>query len=419
MAELATQTRMVLARKAPPTIRVDYWATLALLIALVPIMRAVGLPLKFGWADYFESYWVALTLQSIFAACLLYVVGSPYAETLGSVIRRIRKQKARLLFLIPLAAILIYLDGLLLGFLVFVDTIALLEFLDRSTERRASAAKMLLDVFIPAAYLFVAVILVFAYNDIIALLRYEGSWEFVMNRADAFILSGHTVSPWAHAVLSRWPQSIPWLQVIYFAMFMQVGSAIAVLAFGDSRSVALKFVGTIALAYYASLFIFYWMPTTGPYAICLDHFSVFPAGTSMYETQQALLGSLNQLRLSHTLNLIGKDYYIGFPSMHIVQPLIVLWFFRTRKRLLTLLIAFDILLVPAILLLEEHYFVDLIAAVPVAALAIAICGRKTAIGSLQNGFDNGSGGGTANPENGHRNDAGICAGSVCGEHIRA
>ena len=71
--------------------------------------------------------------------------------------------------------------------------------------------------------------------------------------------------------------------------------------------------------------------------------------------------------------------------MHIVQPLIVLWFFRARKGLLILLIAFDVLLVPAILLLEEHYLVDLIAAVPVAALAIAICGRQTAIGRVQNG----------------------------------
>ncbi|HLW99683.1 MAG TPA: phosphatase PAP2 family protein [Candidatus Acidoferrales bacterium] len=385
MAELATQTQLVLARKANPTMSADCWATLALLIALVPIMRAVGLPLKFAWADYFVSFWVALTLQSIFAACVLYVVGSPYAETLGLVIRRIRKQKARLLFLIPLVVLLIYLHGPLLGFLVFVDTIALLEFLDRSTEGGASAAKMLLDVFIPAAYLFVVLILVFAYNDIIALLRYDGSWEYAMNRADAFILSGHTVSPWAHAVLSRWPQSVPWLQVIYFAMFMQIGAAIAILALRNGRSIALKFVGTIAFAYYASLFIFYWMPTTGPYAICRDHFSFFPAGTSMYETQQALLGSLSQLRLSHTLNMIGKDYFIGFPSMHIVQPLIVLWFFRARKGLLILLIAFDILLVPAILLLEEHYLVDLIAAIPVAALAIAICGRQTAIGGVQNG----------------------------------
>ena len=63
--------------------------------------------------------------------------------------------------------------------------------------------------------------------------------------------------------------------------------------------------------------------------------------------------------------------------MHFGQTLIALWFLRRWKRLLILMIAFDVLLVPAILLLEMHYLVDLIAAVPVAALAIAISGRDT------------------------------------------
>ncbi len=374
-----------IAHKASRTINAHYWATLLLVVALVPIMRAVGLPLKFAWAEYFVTYWVALTIQSVFAACILYVVGYPYAETVGPIFRRIRNQKARLLFLIPLLAILIGIDGPLFGFILFIDTIALLEFNERATERRASSAKISLDIFIPAVYLFVALIMIFAYNDVIAVRRYDGSWEYIMNRADAFILRGHTVSPWAHAVLSRWPQSIPWLQFIYFAMFAQIGAAISILSLQDGRSMALKFVGTIAFAYYISLFVFYWMPTTGPYAICRDHFSVFPPGTSMYETQKVILGSLNQLRVLRTKDLIGEDYYIGFPSMHLVLPLIILWFLRRWKGMVILLIAFDVLLVPAILLLEQHYLVDLIAAVPVAALAIAICGRDIVIGGVQQG----------------------------------
>jgi hypothetical protein len=58
--------------------------------------------------------------------------------------------------------------------------------------------------------------------------------------------------------------------------------------------------------------------------------------------------------------------------MHIVQPIIVLWFLRRWPRLVVALIAYDALLVGAILMLEMHYVIDIVAALPVAALAIAI-----------------------------------------------
>jgi hypothetical protein len=60
--------------------------------------------------------------------------------------------------------------------------------------------------------------------------------------------------------------------------------------------------------------------------------------------------------------------------MHIVQPFIVMWFLRRWKRMVLCLALYDLLLMAAILLLEMHYVIDLIAAVPVAAIAIAING---------------------------------------------
>jgi hypothetical protein len=364
-------------RKPFGTVSIHCGATILLTVALVPILRSVGLPLRFTWTDYLISYWLVLPVQSVFAACLLYVAAFPCEETLAPVFQRIGKQKVRLLFLVPVFALLVRLTGLVFGFVLFVDAIAMLEFLERSRERRKSSARVCFDILIPAAYLFIAHILIFAYNDVIALQRYDGSWELVLNRVDAFVLGGHTISPLAHAALSRWPQSIPWLQIVYFAMFPQVGAAIAILALRDGRSMALKFVGTIVTAYYISLFIFFWLPTTGPYAICRDHFSFLPAASgAVYETQKNLINSLSELRLLRVKNFIGMDYFIGFPSMHIVQSLVVLWFLRRWKPMVIALVAFDLLLVPAILLLEQHYLVDLVAALPVAALAIAITTRE-------------------------------------------
>ena len=56
--------------------------------------------------------------------------------------------------------------------------------------------------------------------------------------------------------------------------------------------------------------------------------------------------------------------------MHIAQPLVVLWFLRRWKRIAYTLVAYDIVLVPAILLLEWHYLTDVIGGMIVAGIAI-------------------------------------------------
>ena len=58
--------------------------------------------------------------------------------------------------------------------------------------------------------------------------------------------------------------------------------------------------------------------------------------------------------------------------MHVVQPLIVIWFLRRWRRMVIALAAYDVLLVAAIIMLEWHYVIDIIAGVFVAALAIVI-----------------------------------------------
>jgi hypothetical protein len=167
------------------------------------------------------------------------------------------------------------------------------------------------------------------------------------------------------------------MELIYFGMFAQTGGCLAILALTEGRRRALQYVGTILVAFYIALAFFYLWPATGPYASCANHFSVVADGPVIYHLQRLVLVTLERFRSGPPLSAIGLDYDIALPSMHFVQTLIALWFLRRWKRLLILMIAFDVLLVPAILLLEMHYLVDLIAAVPVAALAIAISGRDT------------------------------------------
>ena len=60
--------------------------------------------------------------------------------------------------------------------------------------------------------------------------------------------------------------------------------------------------------------------------------------------------------------------------MHIVQPVIVIWFLRRWRRMVVALALYALLIVAAVLLLEMHYVIDVIVGLFVAALAVAITG---------------------------------------------
>jgi len=68
-------------------------------------------------------------------------------------------------------------------------------------------------------------------------------------------------------------------------------------------------------------------------------------------------------------------YYLAFPCTHVAQPLIVLWFLRRWKRMVAVLAVYDVFLVPAILMLEWHYFVDMLGGIAIAAVVIWFVGN--------------------------------------------
>jgi hypothetical protein len=82
------------------------------------------------------------------------------------------------------------------------------------------------------------------------------------------------------------------------------------------------------------------------------------------------------LTTNRSLSQVDTDYFVAFPCLHIAQPLIVIWFLRRWKRIVIFLIAYDLLLIPSILLLEWHYVVDLIGGVAVASMAIWLNERR-------------------------------------------
>ena len=128
------------------------------------------------------------------------------------------------------------------------------------------------------------------------------------------------------------------------------------------------------MSYYLALVIFYIWPAQGPYSQCPAHFSRFPTSLQSYNIQKTLIPHALALWRHEPIAQISTDYFIAFPCMHLVQPIIVLWFLRRWKRMVIALATYDVLLVAAVLMLEMHYVIDIIVGFFVAALAITITG---------------------------------------------
>ncbi len=353
--------------------------TLCLATMLWPALRHTGLPLAFDWG-IFPTYWVGLTLQSIFLGVLLCVIGIPSELAVGPWWRRMLGEKIRLVLLVPLLALLVLIFGAWKGLLFGVDIVALLEFIDR-TRTGGTSAKAL-AVLSPTVYLFVGLITVFGYNDVIAALRFDGTADQLLNRMDIRLLGGASVSTMAQRTLAHLPQaSVSWSSFVYFGMFPQLGAGILLLGLRHGAARAVRFVGAVLTAYYIGLLCFYVLPATGPYF--LIH-SVSGGSAAVYASENAIAARLVGIHARSTSLLVGADYFIALPCMHIVQPLIVLWYLRRWKRIVVALAAYDCMLVAAILLLQEHYVVDLLAGLAVAVAAIALVNedRSPSLGSI-------------------------------------
>lgn len=346
-----------------------YWASALLALALVPLLRHFNLPVRFNWVGLVYTFWMLLAAQSILVATLLYVAGFP--ASLGVAIQRFQAQKLRIPLVLAYFAVLVWASGWLRAFVLTVDTLAILELRERVRPKRFRFAME--AVLPPALYLFAGLLLVSAYNDIILSARFFAATDAALNSIDTWLLHGFSVARLCHWGIKTLPISVfHFLEFVYFGMFTVVGAGLILVSLYYGRRRGLQFVGAILTAYYLALVIFYWWPSQGPYYLCPGHFSQFPSSLKTFAAQQGSVSGA-EARWNHVpLARISFDYYIALPCMHIVQPLIVMWFLRGWKRAVYVLAAYSTVLAAAIILLEWHYVVDVIAGLMVALIAIAV-----------------------------------------------
>ncbi len=339
-------------------------------MALVPALKHLHIPVRFDWERLISLYWLVLSAQAIFVAALLFGFGTTRDQGLELFWQRYRRQKLRIVFILVYFFILLWAFQWVKALVLTVDAIALLEYLERT--KTSERYRKLIGLMAPAFYLFVGFLLVFSYNDIIVSVRFYAASDPTFKAIDAWLLHGGSVSEISHWAFGVFPISVfRFLEFIYYGMFPQVGAAllISTLYYGKQRG--MQFVGAILTAYYLALALFYMWPSQGPYWLCTTHFFVFPHNLETFAVQKQLLTNAQKFWNHTPLTHISTDYYIAFPCMHIAQPLIVMWFLRQWRRIVLALAIYDLILVVAILFLEWHYLIDILASFPLAALAIA------------------------------------------------
>ena len=350
-----------------------HWIATCLFAALVvPLFLAAKLPLSVNWPRLVSIFWVGLSLHSVAFAVLLMVIGFPIHQTLGPVWTHYKAQKPRLVFFVIFAIIMILQFGLLSGFVLILLAVVLGELVDRTRGDLNAIVNLIKPLLVPSVYLFLGLVMVFAYNDLIATVKNPSAYDWLYLKMDSYLLGGSSVSAIAHSLIRRMPSSAVWSEVIYYGMFNQIGATLIVLAIYAGSKEAARYVGTLLTAYYLGLVLFFLWPSMGPFYTCPGHFSEFPNFLRTYGSQLGMAQKAQLLATNRSLSQVDTDYFVAFPCLHIAQPLIVAWFLRKWKRIVVFLLAYDALLIPAILLLEWHYFVDIVGGVAVAALAIAL-----------------------------------------------
>ena len=357
------------------TRNLHFAATAILSLLLVPLLARLRLPLKFDWGFLLGAYWGGFTVRAIFFASLLWVVELPFRQSVQPVLWRYRKDKRRLLILLPLLLLLYTLYDAATFVRFSIAALALFELGDRSRDEPGLVSNAARAILLPALYLFLGLLLVSCLNNMTMRMRPYSEYDVFFDKADAWLLGGLTVPQIAHTAAEVLPAPIfRSLEFVYFEMMDQVGAALILLGFNGGKSRAFRFVGTVLTAYYVSVLLFYFWPSQGPYSLAPAHLGVVPPDLKVYLVQQSLFEKAKWIWLGGTIEKIAFEYYIAFPSMHTALMMIVLWFLRDRRRVVAVLLGFDLIIGAAMILLEWHYLVDVFGGAAVAVLSILAVG---------------------------------------------
>jgi hypothetical protein len=348
---------------------IHYLFTAIAVLSLIPALKFARLPMRWDWPTLIAGY-ATIAVQSAMAAVLLHAVQFPA----GSVkfLRRLPCDLPKLLLTILYAAGLVIMTTATKAILAVILTIAIMGLLNTEREKHLDLVRLVSALIPSASYLFFGLFLVFTFVNIIVRIRFYGLYSVFFDNIDETLI-GPSLSILAQHLSRLKGVLYPALDFVYYGMFAQIGAALVICSVSSGARRSLQLVGTILFSYYIALILFFSIPSIGPF-LHAGHFSAALQQVSSYKTQRLLLANAQYLWEQRPVSIIPTGYYIGFPCMHIAQPVVVLSYLRKWKRMAAVLLAYDLLLVVAILMVEWHYLADIIGGVTVAAAALFVIG---------------------------------------------
>jgi hypothetical protein len=351
----------------------DYWSTGFLYLALPFLAGARGIPLNYDWRGFFLPYLIGISLYSIGFAVVFHAIQNGVRSPLHYAIAPFLKKKVRLLFLVFLFIASIRVLGLWQSLVIFIDLLAVLGYVEYLKTKEKRILPSILGLLIPAAYFSLGFILIASYNVLIGSVRYFAGYDDFFNACDRFLLMGWSVIDLSHLLKVHAPAVVfTILEKVYFLMFPQIGATIILLTIYKGPRQAVRFVGTLTIAYQMATLIYFILPSLGPFFLAYGKSMTLPSNLVTTHIQVELINKLDLLWRLKTQSIIGLDFYIAFPCMHLAQPLIVLWFLRSMKSMVRVLVIYDTIMLFAIVFLQWHYLVDFMGGVLVAVIAIKI-----------------------------------------------
>lgn len=368
-ANLSTPSRHRFLRSG--MMRFDYILLGSLWLLTIPVFQIAKLPYEFDLRALTEAY-LRLPVGAVLVAIILAVLGFPIQSTFLPLFRRLWNQKSLIFFLALIAALLCWALGIAFGMVLLIEALAFAEFSQRCS---AQLGEKLLDVLVPGAYLYFGLLVVFAFNHAIVGIRYGGTEDHTLNQLDGLLFHAN-VSNIAHWSFHHLPLAMfKWWDFIYFSIWSRFGASLLLVILCGSRKQGIQFVRNILICYSIALLVFAVVPAKGPYSICRIHAQDYPKCLGSYNTQAVLVSRMKELHehsLREEVREVGVgDYFISFPSLHAALPIIGLWFLRRWKRVQRIAILFYCMLLPSLILLGWHYFVDIAGGWGVAGLSIA------------------------------------------------
>jgi PAP2 superfamily len=348
--------------------RLHWTITAALVVVLAVYVNLAHVPIHFNWPLLILGYWIDIASSAIFTATILYVIQRP--QDLKRCWQRYCREPARFLIIALVAGWLIWWMDITTGLKATVITVAVAELFDVQRFQLPRLNQSLRNFMPPAVYFFFGILLVFAYNNIILSISLITHDATLLN-ADRWFLAGSSVTELSRMASVTLPSFVFTIfDHVYLGLFSEIGAALVLVAFMRGYREGCRYVGTMLLAYYCALLIFYLYPTMDPFYRCPDH-THLPTTTASSRIEPVLMARAAVIRHAFEIKVEG-DYNIAFPSMHIALAVMAWWFCREWKRIARVLFVYNVALIFAILLLEWHYFVDLPSGIAIAVLAIAI-----------------------------------------------